>query len=206
MSALLASLLLVCALVLPFVTALALRTFRERLTSVQGYGIGVTVLLLAFASVLVLARSNIDRLQVGNLTLLLPVGGASDTLPELPGPSLRPTEAAPPRQATAPPLATAPLSPTLEPTAAPTVTPEPPTATPEPPTATPEPPTQAPEPPTQAPAPPPPARRTYRVQSGDTLRSIAERFNVSVQDLLRANNMTPEQADALKVDSELIIP
>jgi LysM repeat protein len=44
------------------------------------------------------------------------------------------------------------------------------------------------------------------VQSGDTLRSIAERFNVSVQDLLRANNMTPEQADALKVDSELIIP
>lgn len=205
MSALLASLLLVCALVLPFVTALALRTFRERLTSVQGYGIGVTVLLLAFASVLVLARSNIDRLQVGNLTLLLPIGGASDTLPELPGPSLRPTEAAPPTEdATAPPVATAALTPTLEPTAVPTATPEPPTATPEPPTATPEPPT--PEPPTQAPAPPPPARRTYRVQSGDTLRSIAERFNVSVQDLLRANNMTPEQADALKVDSELIIP
>lgn len=198
MSALLASLLLVCALVLPFVAALALRTFRERLTSVQGYGIGVTVLLLAFASVLALARSEIDRLQIGNLTLLLPISGAVDTLPAPPEPTPRSPADLPPPAAATPPPATATLSPTLEPTAPPTATPEPPTATPEPPTATPEPPTATPEP--QA------ARRTYRVQSGDTLRSIAEQFNVSVQDLLRVNNLTPEQADALRVGAELIIP
>lgn len=35
-----------------------------------------------------------------------------------------------------------------------------------------------------------PTKNTYVVKSGDTLYSIARKFNVSVQDLLKANNMT----------------
>jgi LysM repeat protein len=44
------------------------------------------------------------------------------------------------------------------------------------------------------------------VQRGDTLRGIAAQFDVSVQALLEANNLTPEQADALRVGQELVIP
>ncbi len=194
MSPLLASLLLVGALVLPFAGALALRTFGERLTQPQQYGAVAVVLLIAFASVLALARGNIDRLQIGNLTLLLPLSAPIDEplppIPTSPPPSVVATAAA-----TAAPTA----APTELPTAAPT---EPPTATPEPPTATPEPPT--PEPPTPEPAQPGP--RTYRVESGDTLRGIAEQFGVSVQSIIEANNLTPEQADALQVGRELVIP
>ncbi|NWG18821.1 MAG: LysM peptidoglycan-binding domain-containing protein, partial [Chloroflexi bacterium] len=78
-------------------------------------------------------------------------------------------------------------------------TPEPtplPTATPEPtplPTATPA-------------AAPQGAQRRYVVQPGDTLRLIAERNGVSVEALLRANNLTPAAADTLRVGQELIIP
>ena len=51
-----------------------------------------------------------------------------------------------------------------------------------------------------------PRPRTYVVRAGDTLRSIAERFDISVAALLRANNLTPAQADALRQGRELIIP
>jgi LysM repeat protein len=44
------------------------------------------------------------------------------------------------------------------------------------------------------------------VQTGDTLRGIAEQFNVSVQALIDANNLTPQQADALRIGQELVIP
>jgi LysM repeat protein len=44
------------------------------------------------------------------------------------------------------------------------------------------------------------------VQAGDTFRAIAERFNVSVAELLEANDLTPAQADSLRVGQELIIP
>ncbi|HEU4321673.1 MAG TPA: LysM peptidoglycan-binding domain-containing protein [Roseiflexaceae bacterium] len=195
MSPLLASLLLVCALVLPFAGALALRTFGERLTQPQQYGAVAAVLLIAFVSVLALARGNIDRLQIGNLTLLLPLSAPIDEpLPPIP------TSPPPPSVVATAAVTPAPTAaPTEEPTALPT---EEPTATPEPPT--PEPPTATPEPPTPEPA--QPALRTYRVESGDTLRGIAEQFGVSVQAIIEANNLTPEQADALQVGRELVIP
>jgi LysM repeat protein len=62
--------------------------------------------------------------------------------------------------------------------------------------------------PTAAPtAPPAPsAPRKYTVQPGDTLRSIAAQFNVSVTALVEANKLTPQQADSLRVGQELIIP
>jgi LysM repeat protein len=44
------------------------------------------------------------------------------------------------------------------------------------------------------------------VQPGDTLRTIAERNGVTVEALLRANNLTPAAADNLRVGQELIIP
>jgi LysM repeat protein len=44
------------------------------------------------------------------------------------------------------------------------------------------------------------------VQAGDTLRSIAEKFSVSVTALVDANKLTPEEADSLRVGQELVIP
>lgn len=94
------------------------------------------------------------------------------------------------------------VAPSAAPIVLPTVAPAPSATTapsPQPPTATPEPPTATPEPPAAGP-------RTYTVQPGDTLRSIAEQFGVSVQALLDANGLTPEQADSLRQGQELIIP
>jgi len=38
------------------------------------------------------------------------------------------------------------------------------------------------------------------------LRGIAEKFGVSVQAIIDANKLTPQQADSLRVGQELIIP
>jgi LysM repeat protein len=43
------------------------------------------------------------------------------------------------------------------------------------------------------------------VQEGDTVRGIAQEWNVSVEDLLRWNNLTPEEADAIRPGQELIV-
>jgi LysM repeat protein len=189
--------------------------------------------LLAIVSVLVLAFSNVEKLSVGNLELLLPfTGPVSATQPEpampVTPPELPPVTVAPPptlpavvtstpvtptvtasvdvtatateaasataisdgtATATATPSATATAASTATATAAP------PSATPEPPGATPE-----PEPPAE------PEPRTYTVEPGDTLRSIAAQFDVSVEALLEVNDLTPEEADALRVGQELVIP
>ncbi len=113
--------------------------------------------------------------------------------------------------------ATATLTPTLTATSAPTADPteavlatleairatQQAAATPTPePTATPEPePTPVPEP-----EPEPPAQQVYVVQPGDTLRGIAEEFGVSVDALLDANGLTPEEGDQIRPGQELIIP
>jgi LysM repeat protein len=105
--------------------------------------------------------------------------------------------------------ATATLTPTLTATSAPTADPteavlatleairatQQAAATPTPePTATPE------------PEPEPPAQQVYVVQPGDTLRGIAEEFGVSVDALLDANGLTPEEGDQIRPGQELIIP
>ncbi len=46
---------------------------------------------------------------------------------------------------------------------------------------------------------------TYTAQAGDTCRSIADAFNIPVEDLLAANNL-PADCSALQIGQELIIP
>jgi LysM repeat protein len=218
MSQLSISILLLLALVLPVLGALVLRFLAPRVRPARLYGTAATIFGIAFASVLWLARSPVPSLSFLGVSLLLPMTGPADQELELPlviaptpgasTPDQQPatTEQAPPAATEiGEPAETAAPSATARPTSAPTATSEPPTATPEPtvaPTATPVPPTETPVPPTAAPAGP----RTYRVQPGDTLRSIAEQFNVSVQALLDANDLTPEEADSLRIDQELVIP
>lgn len=56
-----------------------------------------------------------------------------------------------------------------------------------------------------APASPPPAKNAiYFVRAGDTLNSIAQRFNVTVPALLAANNLS--DADPLRAGQQLFIP
>jgi LysM repeat protein len=87
------------------------------------------------------------------------------------------------------PTATATATPTLPPS--PTATSVPPTATVPPPSAT---------------ATPAAGNKanTYRVQSGDTLSGIAQRFDVSLAALLAANNITASAT--LRIGQELVIP
>jgi len=191
--------LLALALVLPIIGATFLRLLAPRLTGAQLAGAAVLIFGVVFASVLLLARANIASLQVGELSLLLPVaepGEEQPTIEALPTP-ISPAEASPIVE-TALPTAAPTSAPTPTPTATPTSAPPTATATPTP-TDTP-----SPVPPTATAA--PAARRTYVVKAGDTLRGIAEQFNVSVQALIDANNLTPQQADALRVGQELVIP
>jgi LysM repeat protein len=196
MSQSLVFILLLLALVLPVLGAIVLRFLAPRLSQLQLYAAALLVFGTAIASVLLLARANVASIRVGELSLLLPAAApAEEALPtartddqwvapptavQQPTPGVLPTEASP----TASPSA----APTEAPTVALTMTPEPPTSAP----------------PTTAPT--PPARRTYVVQRGDTLRSIAEQFGVSVQALLDANKLTAAQADSLRVGQELVIP
>ncbi len=211
MSQVLIYMLLILALVIPVLGTIALRLLGERLSEVQLLWSATALFGVAILSVLVLAFSSISSLAIGNVTVLLPlVNPANDPLPApLPvePPNLPPVTAEPAMPelaatvtpdrsdvpATTPSLeATAITTPTT--TITPSATPEPPSATPEPPSATPEP----------APEPPPP--QTYTVEPGDTLRGIAQQFDVSVEALLEANNLTPGAADALRPGQELIIP
>lgn len=94
--------------------------------------------------------------------------------------------------------ATATAAPTTQPTATPTVTPTPtvaPTPTPLAPTATP---TVAKTAPAAGNA------LTYRVRSGDVLSTIAAQFNVSLDALLAANQLTARSI--LRIGQELVIP
>jgi hypothetical protein len=191
MSQSLVFILLLLALVLPMLGAIILRILAPRLSARQLYGAATLIFGIAVVSVLVLARSDISSLQVGGLSLLLPVVAPSEqdlglpplTMVPAPGEST-PTGAVPPATesppATSAPAGTAIMAATAPPTE------EPPTAVPPTPVRT--------------------GRRTYTVQPGDTLRGIAQQFDVSVQAIIEANNLTPAQADSLRIGQELVIP
>jgi LysM repeat protein len=209
--------LLLFALALPVLGGILLRVLIPRLSQAQLYGGAALIFGLAIASVLLLARGDIPSLQIGNLSILLPITAPDDSsIVQLPVPSDQDATVAPQEPttaaavltsvatlpATATPIPTATVSPTaiatvVPPTAAPT---EAPTPTPEP---TAVPPTALP--PTEAPA-PPSGQRKYTVQPGDTLLSIARKFDTTVPALIKANKLTPEEADALRVGQELVIP
>ncbi|MFN8500606.1 LysM peptidoglycan-binding domain-containing protein [Kouleothrix sp.] len=199
--------LLLFALVLPVLGAIALRLLGPRLTPVRFYGFAAGLLALVLISVLLLARADVPSLQIGSLSILLPVSSPGDA--ELNLPATPPAEdlatapaagatslpaATPASLATAVLTSTATAAPTEVPTAAPTAAPtEVPTAVP----------TAAP---TAAPPPAPSGQRKYTVQPGDTLRSIADQFKVSVKAIIDANRLTPAEADSLRVGQELVIP
>jgi LysM repeat protein len=217
MSQSLVFILLLLALVLPLLGAIVLRLLAPRLTPAPLYGAAALIFAVAVVSVLMLARSNISSLQVGGLSLLLPVSGPDDqniALPELPDvPGLvaaTPTAAGVPTAAISAPAVTATAGLNLTPTQAPAQAPPTTVATAIPPTEAPTvaPPTEAPTvaPPTEAPTVAPSGPRTYTVQPGDTLRSIAAQFNVGVQAIIDANKLTPAQADSLRVGQVLVIP
>ncbi len=198
--------LLLIALLLPLIGAVALRLTRQRLDERVRMALAVVVFGTAFGAVFALARSNTFSLRIAGLTVMQPIAAPveASALPPTGVPLLEEVAVTPAVQPT-------PVNATPELTVEPTATPEPtaePTATPEPtaePTATPEPtaePTAAPT----ATAVPPAGRRRYVVQPGDTLRTIAERNGVTVEALLRANNLTPAAADTLRIGQELIIP
>ncbi|NJN66729.1 MAG: LysM peptidoglycan-binding domain-containing protein [Chloroflexaceae bacterium] len=124
------------------------------------------------------------------LETAIPIPTASATPAEVMAPTGTTTPTA-----TLPPTPTATTIPTATPTTTPTIELTPtevviPTATPAPP---------------EPPPPPPPPPRTYTVQEGDTVRSIAQEWGVSVEDILQWNNMTPEEADAISTGQELVV-
>ncbi|MBK9715641.1 MAG: LysM peptidoglycan-binding domain-containing protein [Kouleothrix sp.] len=195
--------LLFLALALPVLGAATLRVLGARLAIRQLYGGALLIFGIAVLSVFLLVRSAVPSLQVGGLSILLPVAAPEDAEPAAALPS---PVADIPTAGTA--AATAGSTAATAGTLASTPTPIPATATPTAaPTATALP-TEAPTAaPTEAPtAPPPPAPRTYTVQAGDTLASIARQFNVTVPALIETNKLTPAQADSLRVGQELVIP
>jgi LysM repeat protein len=235
MSQFLVLLLLIGALLLPVIGAVGLRLLRPRLNDRRFYSVATVLFGITVFSVVVLARSDVATIRLAGLAILLPDNGLPEIptqlLPASDGQAIDPVTGAtnqpttpllpPLEQATATEIRTA-LTPitTLQPTDTlsitatlipPTETPIPPTATLVPPTETPIPPTATLVPPTETPIPPtataaPAGPRRYTIQSGDTLRGIAERFGVTVQAILRANKLTAAQADALRPGQELVIP
>jgi LysM repeat protein len=148
-------------------------------------------------------------LGVGLMLLMAPRATATDRR-AAPGLATQTTALSTAAPATAAPAALpaatpAPPTATLPPTAAPTAIPtEPPTAQPTAsPTAAPtEPPTAIPtEPPT---APPAAGYIEYTVQKGDILFSIAEKYNVSVDEILALNQI--DNPRSLRVGQVLRIP
>ena len=214
MSLTLTPVLLLVVLLLPLGTAILLRLLWNRVSSQQLAVLTVLLFSLEAVTVIALARSDIQHLQIAGVTVMAPARGLAILPPELQ--TLVPTNTPESRNATAtaaPEQTSAPLAtqaathtPAAQPSATPTILPSAtaaPTATPAPtataaPTATSAPTATA----TQVVA----AKRRYTVEPGDTLRSIAEQFNVTVQAILDANDLTPAQADTLKPGQVLIIP
>lgn len=175
-------------------SAIGLRALLPRLGERMMLASATALFGVACIAALALGSANVSGLRVAGLSLLLPSTRFSDDFApslDLPidGAESFPTPNRPPTRSPQPSP-----SPTLTATAPPTATARP---TSEPPSPTVEPPS-----PTVAAATP----RLYTVEPGDSLRSIAERFAVSVEDLLQANDLTPAQADALRPGQELIIP
>src|SRR5262245_48613636 len=139
MSQSLVYILLLFALVLPVLGAIVLRLLSARLSPTQLYGAAGGIFAVVLVSVFLLARSDVPSLQIGALSVLLPVSAPEDIsvpvpLAELPtsGATLEePTATAAPTSGseTAPTGAAATLAPTEAPTEAPTLAP---TAAPEP--------------------------------------------------------------------------
>ncbi len=213
MSPTLAPLLLFIILLLPLATAILLRLIWNRVSSQLLAVITALLFSLVVITVIALARSDIQTLQIAGVTLMSPARGLPMLPPELqtfvptntPG-IANPTSPSVPEQAslvsvptqTATSIATVETTNTATIQATQTFTARPTATTEATPTSTPRPTATA----TQAAA----EQQRYTVEPGDTLRSIAAKFDVTVQAILDANNLTATQADNLRPGQVLIIP
>jgi LysM repeat protein len=211
--------MLLAMLLLPTLGAILARLIGRRAGGAARIAGGLAF-AAAIALAIVLSRAPTDAAALGRMAIFLPSNDVmiaresfiESPVADAPAPAIEPVIAqitpeptqAPRESATPAPTQTTRPTATTQPT--PTATPEPtaePTATPEP-TAEPEPePTSVP--PTAAPA-QADAPQRYIVEAGDTLRSIAERFSISVTRLLEYNGLTPEEGDSLRIDQQLWIP
>lgn len=194
-------LLLLGVLLLPVLGAIASRLIGRGAITRASRVVGIAGFAGAIACLIGLRQMPIDTASLGQLAIFLP----SDTI-AIPRDAFIEMPSAPAIAAIPDPTATVRVQPTrtTEPTTEPTSTPtaEPTdTAIPEPTSTTA--PTEAPP----EPASPPVAEvRRYVVQEGDTLRAIAEQFDVTVDAIIRYNGLTEEEADSLQLDQELLIP
>ncbi len=102
-------------------------------------------------------------------------------------PTLSPTLPAPTTLTATPALtATATVTPTVVPTSTPTAQPSPT--------------------PTPSPSPTPSTGSTYTLQPGDTIVGIAARYGLTVESILEANGLTPEEATRLRPGQVLFLP
>lgn len=189
-------------LLLPTIGALIARAIEHRSGARAVKLIGALGFAGAVACLAALQWRPIDEATLGRLNIFLPssdVVVAQASFVEIP--TVVPTQIAAPSATPTVARTSTPTVGTATPTSEPTpTTPPPPTEIP--PTEAPAP-TEAPPPPTEAPAAGP---RRYIVESGDTLRGIAERFNVSVGAILRYNGLSEEDGDNLRPGQELLIP
>jgi LysM repeat protein len=197
--------LLLGVLLLPVLGAIASRLIGRGAITRASRLAGIAGFAGAIACVIGLRQMPIDTASLGQLAIFLPsntIAIPRDAFIELPtAPALA---SIPDPTATARPRPTRTIEPTAEPTGEPTTTPtSEPTGTPVPePTSTTAP-TAAPPQPT---SPPVAQVRRYVVEEGDTLRAIAEQFDVTVEAIIRYNGLTAEEADSLQLGQELLIP
>ena len=227
------AILLLAVVFLPTAGALLGRLLGKRLGPRVLQVVAALGFVGALTSAVVLHQSPVDRSSLGSLAIFIPAEGPlidadafdlsrpppgeadepqvalietaqpETAAPDTPTPELTEVAAVVPtlRTATlttpaststpvATPTATAARTPTVEPTAEPT--PQPTTPPPTSPPPTPSPAGDEPE--------------VYFVREGDTLRSIAERFDVSVDALLRYNGLSAEEGDQLRPEQRLFIP
>ncbi len=197
--------LLLVMMLLPVLGAFGLRFLASRIAPVFQYALAALVFGAALGCGVVLARADVATLQIGGLMVLVNDSGQPEgelVLPPTSEPGMDVPALVTPLPPTRKPTITPKPTATLAPTATLPPTEIPPTETPAPPTPTVEPPTPTPALPTAGPG----GVRRYTVESGDTLRLIAEKFGVSVQAILDASRLSEEDGDNLRVGQELIIP
>ncbi len=220
------AILALIALLLPTGGAILARLIGRRFGNRATQIVGALSFAIALGSAVALYGAEIDRVALGPLAVFVPARGplieseafslrraATDEPTAVEVAELEPSVEVPtPAQ---PQTSTAP-SPTPASTASATSVPAA-SATPRPTdiaTASPTP-TTALVTPTAQPAVQPTARtpnrpatepRAYFVEEGDTLRSIAERFDLSIEALLRYNGLSRTEGDQLQVGQKLFIP
>ena len=139
------------------------------------------------------------------LTEVLPSVDVASLLPPVAGAAIEESDSEPSAQPTPEPTTTPLPVPSLEPTMTPLASPTPEPSSTQSSTSSPAP-SLTPSATQLVVARPTVGTSTYVVRAGDTLRSIAERLNTSIDALMGLNDLSPENGDQLAVGQELFVP